>query len=51
MICAECGSKCDSIESCPHCRCCEDCCECDEAVFSRDELGIDPEEDYDVYER
>lgn len=30
---------------CRSCGCCEDCCDCDDALFDADELGEDPEED------
>ena len=60
MICADCGEACHD-EYCHNCRCCYECCVCDDDYeaeeiergyiggFTADELGIDPEEEYDRY--
>lgn len=50
MHCPECDMGIETTEWCHECQCCFDCCECDDGTFSRDELGIDPEEDYGIYE-
>lgn len=43
---ARCGCELDPDEEvCASCRQCEVCCECDDALFDADELGLDPEND------
>jgi len=41
--CVECGESEDW--ACDECGCCSECCECDDALFDADELGLDPETD------
>ncbi len=43
--CSSCGRY---IQCCEDCGCCRVCCECTESDFDKDELGIDPEEEYDA---
>jgi len=56
VTCEECGVSVPFTQSCAACHCCFDCCQCFEEVFdaedgfTRDELGIDPEDDYDRFE-
>lgn len=45
--CAECGEEFEKV--CGRCGACSECCDCFlDADFDADELGLDPEEDYDA---
>jgi hypothetical protein len=43
MRCRGCRCRVDLDDWCDECGCCLECCECDEALFDPDELGLDPE--------
>jgi len=51
MFCLECGEAMLLGDACTHCDCCEECCSCTEfhgAGFDDDELGEDPEYDWET---
>jgi len=44
-FCRSCEEAVERDEWCPECGACAGCCECDDALFDADELGLDPETD------
>jgi len=45
--CLNCGAETDLADICRGCTYCEDCCTCDVGTFDADEMGEEPEDEYE----